>query len=105
MRSHGDFSPWNLKIGADGRIRAVDWEQSTTNELPYLDLHHFRRAVQHTLGRECAPPWEVFTAALRRVDPGLSPETALTARIAAGLRHLFTHELPREHRVGLGDDD
>lgn len=38
---HGDFVPWNLKRSADGVLIPFDWEYSSPEGLPLLDLLHF----------------------------------------------------------------
>jgi hypothetical protein len=38
---HGDFTPWNLKRRADGVLIPLDWEYSSPEGLPLLDLFHF----------------------------------------------------------------
>ena len=39
-RIHGDFSPWNALMGADG-LGVVDWEESEENGLPLFDAINF----------------------------------------------------------------
>ena len=79
VRTHGDFAPWNLKRSASGDIRAVDWEDSAPDDLPYLDLHHFRSSVKRALGITYSVPWDAYTAALKRLDPEFSAAAAATA--------------------------
>lgn len=88
VRTHGDFAPWNLKSSIHG-VQAVDWEDSATRQLPYLDLYHFRRAVKLALGKNAVVPWEAYTAALMRADPGLTAGVAGAAKAAAGLVHML----------------
>ncbi len=38
---HGDFAPWNLKLSADKVLIPLDWEYSSPEGLPLLDLLHF----------------------------------------------------------------
>ena len=38
---HGDFVPWNLKRAPDGALIPVDWEYSSQQGLPLMDLLHF----------------------------------------------------------------
>lgn len=38
---HGDFTPWNLKKQAGGKIAAIDWEDANMKGLPLWDLCHF----------------------------------------------------------------
>ena len=38
---HGDFAPWNLKKQPDGKIAAIDLEDSVSTGLPLWDLCHF----------------------------------------------------------------
>lgn len=87
VRAHGDFAPWNLRLSHDGKIMAVDWEESVASELPYFDLHHFRRTTRLALQHDVSIPWNDYTAALRRNDPTLTPARAANLRVAAGLRH------------------
>lgn len=87
VRSHGDFAPWNLKRCPDGRIRAVDWEDSAADELPYVDLCHYARSVSEQLGRRCAVPWEAYTSALMLRDPQFSADSVGNLRVAAALSY------------------
>ncbi|NOT40054.1 MAG: aminoglycoside phosphotransferase family protein [Alphaproteobacteria bacterium] len=83
-RVHGDFAPWNLKHCADGRLRAVDWEDSVQGGLPYVDLHHFRRSLER-LRRSSSVPWQDYTAAIRGLAPGFTDEVAATVRDLAAI--------------------
>jgi hypothetical protein len=38
---HGDFAPWNIKLGADGRLLVVDWEEARAGMPPLQDLLYF----------------------------------------------------------------
>ncbi|KAA3617058.1 MAG: hypothetical protein D8M58_04320 [Calditrichaeota bacterium] len=38
---HGDFVPYNLKIGQDGKLCAFDWEYGNENLFPLYDIIHF----------------------------------------------------------------
>ncbi|HKG37102.1 MAG TPA: aminoglycoside phosphotransferase family protein [Solirubrobacterales bacterium] len=38
---HRDCGPWNLVLGADGQVAAVDWETSEPHGLPCTDLAYF----------------------------------------------------------------
>lgn len=60
VRVHGDFAPWNLKLGADGAIRAMDWEESRATGLPYEDLAYHVETCARKLKRRDAP--EVLSA-------------------------------------------
>ncbi|MFC4058452.1 hypothetical protein ACFOWE_09110 [Planomonospora corallina] len=61
---HGDFSPWNIARGPDGRLLVWDWERFATGVPPGFDaLHHF------------------FQGALRR----MKPRTAAHACVAQAL--------------------
>jgi hypothetical protein len=79
VRTHGDFAPWNLKRSANGAVHAVDWEDSAPNDLPYIDLHHFRASIKRAFGKTCSVPWDAYTAALRRLDSEFSATAAATA--------------------------
>ncbi|MGV9536401.1 hypothetical protein ACWDR9_22540 [Streptosporangium sandarakinum] len=64
---HGDFSPWNIARGPDGRLLVWDWERFATGvPLGFDAVHHF------------------FQHALRRTDPA----TAARACVARALRVL-----------------
>jgi hypothetical protein len=96
VRVHGDFAPWNLKRSTDGRIRAVDWEDSTPSGLPYFDLHHFRRSLAFRLDRHVTIPWQTYAEAVRRVAPGFSDEIASSVRTLAAIEHWFETPWVRE---------
>jgi hypothetical protein len=38
---HGDFAPWNVKVGADGRWLVLDWERGEAAGLPLWDWLHY----------------------------------------------------------------
>lgn len=38
---HGDFAPWNIRLGNDGQLYVLDWEHSRLDGLPWLDALHF----------------------------------------------------------------
>lgn len=44
---HGDFAPWNVKVGADGQWVVLDWERGETAGLPLWDWLHY--AIQRDL--------------------------------------------------------
>ncbi|HEX5451192.1 MAG TPA: phosphotransferase [Candidatus Limnocylindrales bacterium] len=46
---HGDFAPWNLRLAADGQLRAFDWESASLDGLPLIDEIHYRLQVGHHL--------------------------------------------------------
>ncbi|WP_214110739.1 hypothetical protein [Acrocarpospora catenulata] len=57
---HGDFSPWNLAAGADGRLLVWDWERFGTEVPTGFDaLHHF------------------FQSALRRMRPPVAAQACV----------------------------
>jgi hypothetical protein len=39
--SHGDFTPWNVRIMGSGDIRAFDWERGHLKGVPAWDWFHF----------------------------------------------------------------
>ncbi|MEY2428656.1 MAG: hypothetical protein QOJ40_1541 [Verrucomicrobiota bacterium] len=39
--SHGDFAPWNIKVGSDGRWVVLDWERGQLTGPPAWDWFHF----------------------------------------------------------------
>ncbi|GIH77225.1 hypothetical protein [Planobispora longispora] len=52
---HGDFCPWNIALGPDGRLLVWDWERFATGvPLGFDALHHF------------------FQSALRRMKPAVA---------------------------------
>lgn len=38
---HGDFTPWNIKMAAEGRVRILDWECSELRGMPGWDWLHY----------------------------------------------------------------
>lgn len=38
---HGDFAPWNVRVGPDGRWRVLDWERAEAAGPPAWDWFHF----------------------------------------------------------------
>ncbi|GGS90524.1 hypothetical protein GCM10010156_56110 [Planobispora rosea] len=58
--SHGDFCPWNIARGPDGRLLVWDWERFATGvPLGFDALHHF------------------FQSALRRMKPAVAARACL----------------------------
>ncbi len=52
---HGDFAPWNIKVGrADGRWTVLDWERGDLNGVPGWDWFHY--VVQTELLVKRQPP-------------------------------------------------
>ena len=94
VRSHGDFAPWNLKRCPDGRIRAVDWEDSAADELPCLDLYHYARSVSEQLGKRCVVPWGTYTSALSLRDPKFPTDSVANLRTAAALTYWMRRGCP-----------
>ena len=71
---HGDLTPWNMLKGADGKLRAVDWEYGALEGFPLFDLIHY---IFHTsaLIYRWAPLKSARYAAkylVERYDPALS---------------------------------
>ncbi|MFJ2028792.1 hypothetical protein [Streptosporangium sp. NPDC087985] len=96
---HGDFSPWNIARGADGRLLVWDWERFATGVPPGFDaLHHFfQRALRRT------GPATAARACLAQSLPILAPfglsaaESRLTAvryLIALADRHAADGHAP-----------
>jgi hypothetical protein len=50
-RTHGDFAPWNLLRSTKSHAVAIDWESSTADGLPAVDLAHFVIASERLLMR------------------------------------------------------
>ena len=68
---HGDFVPWNLRCGRDGRLSAFDWEYGTLAGLPYLDLAYFTLQVANHLYAWPAVKSAVYTAQWLVAQPAL----------------------------------
>jgi len=39
--THGDFAPWNLMLGRDGKWTLLDWEDARADAPPFFDVFHF----------------------------------------------------------------
>ncbi|MDP9864996.1 MULTISPECIES: hypothetical protein [Streptosporangium] len=84
---HGDFAPWNIARGADGRLLVWDWERFATGvPLGFDAVHHF---FQRALRR--AAPVTAARACLAQALPVLAPFglSAAEARLTA-IRYLIT---------------
>ncbi|MER5419865.1 hypothetical protein [Streptosporangium roseum] len=83
---HGDFSPWNIARGADGRLLVWDWERFATGvPLGFDAVHHFfQRALRRTR------PATAARACVARALPILAPFglSAAEARLTA-IRYLI----------------
>jgi len=64
---HGDFTPWNIKISAEGVCTVLDWERGELNGIPGWDWFHY--AIQ--------------TAILVRRQPTLALANQAEALLAA----------------------
>jgi len=93
VRIHGDFAPWNLKRRPDGRLSAIDWEDSEENGLPYVDLLHFRASVTNLLGRKCHVPWKQYTRAIMSVDSRLTESSMQLAYNAAAAHQVLVSQM------------
>lgn len=40
-RLHGDLAPWNVRSGAGGKIKMIDWEGGAKKDVPCWDALHF----------------------------------------------------------------
>ncbi|SDH20822.1 hypothetical protein SAMN05421505_112179 [Sinosporangium album] len=61
---HGDFSPWNIAAGPDGRLLVWDWERFETDvPLGFDAVHHF------------------FQRALRRMPPAVAAQATLAQAV------------------------
>ena len=38
---HGDFAPWNIKIGSGNRVKVLDWEYTEVSGMPGWDWLHY----------------------------------------------------------------
>jgi hypothetical protein len=84
---HGDFAPWNISRGADGRLLVWDWERFGTGVPFGFDaVHHFfQRALRRT------DPATAARICLAQALPTLAPFglSAAEARLTA-IRYLIT---------------
>ena len=66
--SHGDFTPWNIRIGSDNRrIALLDWENGHTDRLLLWDAFHFTTQVGLLIRR----PWSSERIATVLNDPAI----------------------------------
>jgi hypothetical protein len=49
---HGDFTPWNIRRMADGRLVLLDWEEARRGGLPLCDAFHFLHVQDFLFGRK-----------------------------------------------------
>ncbi|TQS24099.1 hypothetical protein [Microbispora sp. KK1-11] len=79
---HGDFTPWNVAAGADGRLLVWDWERFAVGvPLGFDTLHHF------------------FHRALRRMPPPVAARSCLAQ--AGGLLEPFGVEVAQARRTAV----
>ncbi|GGO18230.1 hypothetical protein [Microbispora bryophytorum] len=77
---HGDFTPWNVAAGVDGRLLVWDWERFAVGVPPGFDaLHHF------------------FHRALRRMPPPVAARSCLAQ--AGGLLEPFGVDVAQARRT------
>lgn len=89
---HGDFVPWNLLVGPDGTLRAIDWEYGTLEGFPYLDLAHYVLQTAALIYRR--PPAEAVRYAVRYLCQ--QPELALSGAEARSLIRLAAYDASRK---------
>ncbi|MGI5154497.1 hypothetical protein [Microbispora sp. CA-102843] len=79
---HGDFTPWNVAAGADGRLLVWDWERFAVGvPLGFDALHHF------------------FHRALRRMPPPVAARSCLAQ--AGGLLEPFGVDVALARRTAV----
>ncbi|WP_169948605.1 hypothetical protein [Microbispora sp. H11081] len=89
---HGDFTPWNVAAGADGRLLVWDWERFAVGvPLGFDALHHFfhralRRMPPAVAARSCLAQAGGLLEPFG-VDVGLARRTAVHYLIALAERH------------------
>jgi hypothetical protein len=57
---HGDFTPWNIRRGADGECVLLDWEQARRKGLPLMDAFHFLHMQDFLFGQRPRLYWASF---------------------------------------------
>lgn len=54
-RIHGDFTPWNIRLGPNGATALVDWEDALPRGLPLHDSFHFAHMTRSLFNRNPQP--------------------------------------------------
>ncbi|MBX6381687.1 MAG: hypothetical protein IRZ07_01745 [Microbispora sp.] len=93
---HGDFTPWNIAAGADGRLLVWDWERFAVGvPLGFDALHHFfHRALRRM------PPAAAARACLAQAGRLLEPFGVDTARARRTAVHYLATLAERHRRDG-----
>ncbi len=103
--AHGDWTPWNMALGADGVLDVWDWERYAQDVPAGLDVVHFE-ASRVTADDDFAGT-DAFLASLPdrweecAVDRGVRPLLLPTYLLAIGRRYaadLTQHHAPRAAR-------
>ncbi|WP_067182805.1 hypothetical protein [Microtetraspora niveoalba] len=93
---HGDFAPWNIAPGADGRLLVWDWERFGTGvPLGFDALHHFLHRVLKRMG-----PVDATRACLARAVPLLAPFGLSAAEARRTAAHYLITLADRHDRDG-----
>ncbi|MCC5574230.1 hypothetical protein IMZ11_01065 [Microtetraspora sp. AC03309] len=93
---HGDFAPWNISAGADGRLLVWDWERFGTDvPLGFDALHHFLHRVLKRMG-----PVGATQACLARAVPLLAPFGLSAAEARRTAAHYLITLADRHDRDG-----
>jgi hypothetical protein len=59
---HGDFAPWNIKIGSGDRVKVLDWEYTEVSGMPGWDWLHYHVQRMNLVSGE---PAEIIVSSCR----------------------------------------
>lgn len=105
--AHGDFAPWNTRMGTSGRLFVFDWEYARSDCLPLYDVTHFQFMKSITLEGGVSPA-DVLRWLQKRVMPHAEPDlpvSLIPVLLRAYLADLALHHLAGMATRGLQDDD
>jgi hypothetical protein len=96
-RIHGDFAPWNIRLGPGGTAALVDWEEAQSRGLPLHDAFHFAHMTRSLFGRN---PQPAFTNMRFRPFPHLSLPLCRKLEIAFLVQRLLK-QLARKNKTQI----
>ncbi len=99
---HGDFTPWNIRVSADGVWAILDWERGDLKGMPGWDWFHF--VIQSSILVQRHTTERTAAEVERLIASGRYADYAATARISHITRPLALAYLAYQNHVVKPDE-